>query len=198
MKIRKFTYGLLLALALPLTACRDEADSLMQPGTLPGETLTSQFDQIWQGINQNYVFWEIDPVDWDAVYTQYKPKIEELDKQDVVKTSDLKKLYEEAFGQLIDHHMLIKAVNIKAAPDDEQIVYVQPGFLEAGNREGFHEPIPVIGFQIIRQRMKEDGRITFGHEYVDEDPEASLSHLETCVIDNDILYLSFRAFNIIG
>ncbi len=198
MKIRKFTYGLLLTLALPLTACRDDADDLMQPGALQGETLTSQFDQIWQGINQNYVFWEIDPVDWDAVYAQYKPKIEELDKQDVVKTSDLKKLYEEAFGQLIDYHMLIKAVNIKAAPDDEQIMYVQPGFLEAGNREGFHEPIPVIGFQIIRQRMKEDGRITFWHEYVDEDPEASLSHLETCVIDNDILYLSFRAFNIIG
>lgn len=31
MKIRKFTYGLLLALALPLTACRDDADDLMQP-----------------------------------------------------------------------------------------------------------------------------------------------------------------------
>lgn len=34
MKIRKFTYGLLLALALPLTACRDDADDLMQPEAL--------------------------------------------------------------------------------------------------------------------------------------------------------------------
>lgn len=195
MKTSKIIYGVLLALTLSLTACRDEADNLMQPGALPGETLTSQFEQIWQGINQNYVFWETDPVDWDAVYTQYKPKVEELEKQKVVKTSDLKRLYEEAFGQLIDHHMLIKAANVKAAPDDEQIVYVHPGFLASAKREGFHEAIPIIGFQIIRKKMKEDGRITFAHEYVNE--EATPRHLETCVIDNDILYLGFRAFNII-
>ena len=32
---------------------------------------TEQFDAIWHGINQNYVFWEADPTDWDAVYSQY-------------------------------------------------------------------------------------------------------------------------------
>lgn len=195
--MNKIIYGILLAMPIFLMGCRDEADNLIQPGTMIGETLTSQFEQIWQGISQNYVFWEIDPVDWDKVYTQYRPQIEKLDKQDVVKTSDLTKLYEEAFGQLIDHHMLIKVANIKAAPDDEQIAYVHPGFLASSNREGFHESIPVIGFQVTRQKMKENGRITFAREFVDENPEASLSHMETCVIDNDILYFSFRAFNII-
>lgn len=198
MKLNKISYGLLLVLPLWLTACRDEVDNLMQPGVLPGETLTSQFEQIWQGINQNYVFWEIDPTDWDAVYTQYKPQIEKLDKQDVVATADLQKLYEEAFGKLIDQHMMIKAVNVKAAPDDQQIVYVIPRLIASEQRKDFHESISVKEFQVIRQKMKEDGRITFSHEYVDENPEASLSHMETCVIDNDILYLSFRAFNIIG
>ena len=196
--MNRIIHGLLLAITLPLTACRDDADNLMQPGILPGVTLTSQFEQIWQGINQNYVFWEIDPTDWDAVYTQYKPMIEKLDEQDVVATSDLQKLYEEAFGKLIDHHMVIVAVNLKAAPDDEQRVVVHPGILEAGNRKGFHEPIPAKGFQVVRQKMKEDGRVTFAREFVDNAPEASLSHFETCVIDNDILYLSFREFNIIG
>lgn len=189
---------LLVALAISLTACRDEVEDLLQPGTLPGETLTSQFEQIWNGINQNYVFWEIDPVDWDVVYTQYKPKIEELDKQEVVKTADLMKLYEEAFGKLIDQHMVIKGVNVKAAPDDEQIWYVIPRLLAAANREGFHTSIPTIGFQVVRQKMQDNNRVTFAKEFVDDDPNASLSHMETCVIDNDILYLSFRSFNLIG
>lgn len=49
-----FTIATLLAL---LTACRDEADDVLQPGVLPaGKSLTEQFDAIWHGINQNYVF----------------------------------------------------------------------------------------------------------------------------------------------
>lgn len=195
--MNKIIYGILLALPIFLTGSRDEADNLIQPGTMIGETLTSQFEQIWQGINQNYVFWDIDPVDWDEVYTQYKPQIEKLDEQDVVATADLQKLYEEAFGRLIDHHMVITAVNVKADKEDEQCVVIHPGFLASANREGFHEPIPTIGFQIIRQKMKDDGRISFAREFVDENPDASISHMETCVIDKDILYFSFRAFNII-
>lgn len=195
--MNKIIYGILLALPIFLTGCRDEADNLIQPGTMIGETLTSQFEQIWQGISQNYVFWEIDSVDWDEIYTKYKPQIEKLDKQDVVATEDLKKLYEEAFGSLIDQHMVIVAVNVKADKEDEQRVVIIPRMLAAAKREGFHESIPTEGFQVIRQKMINDGRITFGSQFVDENPDASISHMETCVIDNDILYFSFRAFNII-
>ena len=64
-KINIWILATLLAL---LTACRDEADDVIQPGMLEGKnSLTEQFDIIWNGINQNYVFWEIDPTDWDAV-----------------------------------------------------------------------------------------------------------------------------------
>lgn len=90
---------------------------MIQPGMFEGgNSLTEQFDIIWNGINQNYVFWEIDPTDWDAVYTQYRPRFEELYKKDTVPTADLQKLYEEVCGTLIDHHMNIKVKNLKPAP----------------------------------------------------------------------------------
>ena len=88
-------FAIVTLLAL-LTACRDEVDDVIQPGALTADkSLTEQFDAIWHGINQNYVFWEADPTDWDAVYSQYRPRFVELDKQEAVPTADLQKLYEE-------------------------------------------------------------------------------------------------------
>ena len=96
-------FAIVTLLAL-LTACRDEVDDVIQPGALTADkSLTEQFDAIWHGINQNYVFWEADPTDWDAVYSQYRPRFVELDKQEAVPTADLQKLYEEICGSFIDH-----------------------------------------------------------------------------------------------
>ena len=187
-KINIWILATLLAL---LTACRDEADDVIQPGILEGkDTLTEQFDIIWSGINQNYVFWEIDPTDWDAVYTQYRPRFEELDKKDTVPTADLQKLYEEVCGTLIDHHMNIRLKNLKPAPGDQtDIVSVHPGAMEVLQREDFFLDIPREGFQVYRDKLKAAGRITNDYEFVNNNPEANFDHLFTYVIDNDILYL---------
>lgn len=195
-KVNIWILATLLAL---LTACRDEADDVIQPGILEGKnTLTEQFDIIWSGINQNYVFWEVDPTDWDAVYTQYRPRFEELDKKDTVPTADLQKLYEEVCGTLIDHHMGIKVKNLKPAPGDQtNIVAVRPGVMEVSKREDFQPEIPRKGFQVYRDKLKAAGRITNDYEFVSSNPNADLDHLFTYVIDNDILYLRFSSFAII-
>lgn len=191
-----FTIATLLAL---LTACRDEADDVLQPGVLPaGKSLTEQFDAIWHGINQNYVFWEADPTDWDAVYSKYRPRFVELDKDDTVPTADLQKLYDEICGSLIDHHMAVLLRNVKAVPEEtEQLVLVQPGNMEVMKREDYQEYIPRKGFQVYRDKLKEAGRITNDYEFVSSPPNPDFDHMFTYVIDNDILYLRFSSFQII-
>lgn len=195
-KVNIWILATLLAL---LTACRDEAEDVIQPGILKGTgSLTEQFDIIWNGINQNYVFWEIDPTDWDAVYTKYRPRFEELDKKDTVPTADLQKLYEEVCGTLIDHHMEVKLRNLKSAPGDEtNVVAVYPGGMEVKKREDFQVRIPRKGFQVYRDKLKEAGRITHDYEFVSENPQPDFDHMFTYVIDNDILYLRFSNFQII-
>lgn len=192
-----FTIATLLAL---LTACRDEADDVLQPGVLPaGKSLTEQFDAIWHGINQNYVFWEADPTDWDAVYSKYRPRFVELDKDDTVPTADLQKLYDEICGTLIDHHMRIDLKNVKASPNDSmQVVTVRPGVMEVSQREDFQMRIPREGFQVYRDKLKEAGRITNDYEFISENPRPNFDHMFTYVIDNDILYLRFSSFWIIN
>jgi hypothetical protein len=36
------------------------------------------FKGYWTGMNRNYLFWETDPTDWDAIYDEYKPKFDAL------------------------------------------------------------------------------------------------------------------------
>ena len=186
-------FAIVTLLAL-LTACRDEVDDVIQPGALTADkSLTEQFDAIWHGINQNYVFWEADPTDWDAVYSQYRPRFVELDKQEAVPTADLQKLYEEICGSFIDHHMLVQLRNVKAGPEEtEQLFYVQSGAMEVKKREDYQEYIPREGFQVYRDKLKKEGRITHDREFVDNNPNPDLDHMFTYVIDNDILYLKIQ------
>lgn len=199
MMMKKLNVWLLAGVFVLLASCRDEADDLIQAGKQSGKaSLTEQFDVIWNGINQNYVFWEIDPTDWDAVYTQYRPRFVELDKQDVVPTADLQKLYEEICGPLIDHHMEVKLKNLKASPDDvAKYVYVFPGTIEVIEREDYQPWIPRQGFQVYRDKLKTEGRITHDYEFIDDSANPTMDHMFTYVIDNDILYLRFSRFAII-
>lgn len=181
------------------TSCRDEADDVILPGSYPEEyTFTSQFEAIWHGINHNYVFWEIDPTDWDETYTRYRPVFEELDKQETVSTADLESLYEEICGPLIDHHMGIKVLNLKAGPDEERkFAFIHPGSLEVNRREDAHPRVSCGTYRECRDKMKEAGRISHDREFVDEDSQMNLEYMFTYVIDGDILYLKPSSFYVI-
>jgi hypothetical protein len=39
------------------------------------------FESYWKGIDENYMFWDIETVDWNNMYKTYKPRFEALDQQ---------------------------------------------------------------------------------------------------------------------
>ena len=94
--MRHLKYMLLLFVALLTSACRDEAPELMNPNERQLLNTPSQvFESFWHGMNNSYVFWDIDPTDWDKVYDDYLPRFRELDKLETVKTETLQELYDE-------------------------------------------------------------------------------------------------------
>lgn len=196
-----FKICLSIGLITAFTSCRDNGDDLIDPNKYPQSitSLTGQFEAVWNGINQNYVFWEIDPVNWDDVYTKYHPRFEELDMQETVNTEDLQKLYEEICGQLIDNHMAVRLINLKA-PDEEtnQIVAVNPGYLKLNKRENQNAGISFQDLQACRDKMKQSGRITHDIEYFNAQPGSDLQHMLTYVIDKEILYLRPSSFYVIA
>ena len=62
--MRHLKYILLLFVALLTSACRDEAPELMNPNERQLLNTPSQvFESFWHGMNNSYVFWDIDPTD---------------------------------------------------------------------------------------------------------------------------------------
>lgn len=61
---------------MALTGCRKEMPQMQNPRTEVYITNWTQlFESFWNGMNYNYVFWDIDPTDWDAVYDEYHPPV---------------------------------------------------------------------------------------------------------------------------
>lgn len=72
-------------------------------------TLAGQFDYIWTGLNNSYVFWYADATDWDTVREHYMPEFEALDelgnKGVEVKDGIIDSLLTEIAAPLRDRHL---------------------------------------------------------------------------------------------
>ena len=81
-KSLKFSLAGIVVLLLILlsTSCRKEVPH-ERLTSYKGKSYTEVFDAFWNGMNSNYVFWDIETVDWDNMYKTYKPRFEYLDQQ---------------------------------------------------------------------------------------------------------------------
>ncbi len=77
---------LLLVLSLSLSSCRP-FNEVSFSGKI--ETWADVFSSYWHKMNTNYVFWDIEDINWDDIYDQYMPKFEALGLiEDENKSSD--------------------------------------------------------------------------------------------------------------
>lgn len=133
--------------ALLSTACRQEADYhpyIGESGKLAYNTYAEQFEYIWKCMSTGYVFWDVDNTDWDAVYRDYLPKFQKLDRivesGGTVPTATLAQLYDKMMGGMKDHHMLVRVQNLFPAADEpSRFAYVQPGNTEVCSRNYYIE-----------------------------------------------------------
>ncbi len=110
----KKTIIIMLAGIMLLAACRKEDEELLNPNVRYNvSTYEQQFDVIWHGIDNSYVFWERDTIDWDAKYKEYKPQFAALDKMKEVPDSIFTDLWLGVVGHLLDHHFYIRVLNFR-------------------------------------------------------------------------------------
>jgi len=88
MRINKYLGGIrnisrfgiaLLLMVIFTTSCRKEVERERLTGYY-GKSYTEVFEAFWNGMNTNYVFWDIETVNWDNMYKTYKPRFEYLDQ----------------------------------------------------------------------------------------------------------------------
>ena len=115
--------GLLLMAAV---SCRKESDVLLSYDhadalafNAADTSFAAKFQVIWNGMNQHYSIWDYEAeqgLDWDAVYEEYYPKFEALDrrgKNATVTDEELKELLSGCLGPLHDGHFHFDVKNHK-------------------------------------------------------------------------------------
>lgn len=112
LKTMKTLYKILLfcgVTVLLFSSCRKEFDDdFVNPNIRKCKNYTQQFEAVWQGMDQGYVFWGRDTVDWDARYEQYRSVFEEFDsrpKNKPVTEWEYASAYSGLFEGLLDHHL---------------------------------------------------------------------------------------------
>lgn len=87
---KRFLITLLLALLL-LFSCN--FNEVKEPSASNDGTWKGLFNAYWQGMNQNYVFWDLDSPgkEWDAIHSAYEGRFEALGSVDETDTATVKK-----------------------------------------------------------------------------------------------------------
>ncbi|MDR3283797.1 MAG: hypothetical protein LBS97_01300 [Treponema sp.] len=106
----KITQYALILVALCCFSCRDVVN-LERPedysnagASTVAVTWSSVFESYWTGMNNNYLFWNIDPTDWDGVYNSYKPKFAALDVTKNVDFLTAYRYFQNITKDLVDGH----------------------------------------------------------------------------------------------
>ena len=120
MKNKIMILGAMLLLVL-VTSCREESDALQNYAFNDGlafekarKSFAGKFKVLWKALDQNYGIWDYERsqgVDWDAVYDEFLPKYEALDKRDDVTDEELRKLLEATLAPLHDGHFAAQMEN---------------------------------------------------------------------------------------
>ena len=134
MTLHRYLILTLLLAALSLSACRKESGELVNPNNVVCTTYVQQFETIWHGLDNGYVFWGRDTTDWDAAYATLHPLFEEFDANGGASNREFQSAYETLLRPLRDHHLTVQVRNLKAGGT----AWVQPGSMEVSQRPGYH------------------------------------------------------------
>lgn len=171
----------LLLLLFLLAGCKKDISNPVsnQPPTTFGQV----FDDFWNDMNVNYVYWDIDTTSWDAVYQRYKPLFGGLRFGD---TADLRTsvgYFRKITDGLIDHHFSITF--------DDPVLrdsMIQPSYDQWRKNPDFHLSWSYLGSDI----MLLDSGYVFGSDYTSV-PGSTLTAVAG-TIHGDILFFTCNQF----
>lgn len=178
--------------ATSLSGCRKDIPTTIDPRQQIITNWSDAFQGFWDGMNYNYVFWSVDPTNWDDIYAKYKPQFAGLELNSPTDNAKAIELFKELSSTLIDHHMdiTIKSEYMKEA------VTIDPSMNEIIKRTYYHDRYDKELLYQVAQQNQARGRISnLVHEQQRLNPESERSiDMLSYLIDGDIAYMTFNTF----
>lgn len=100
---------LLLLIAVLFTSCSGDFNPKLPYEYSDDGTWEGIFSGFWHGMNENYVFWDVDKTDWDNVYRTYLPLFKDLGKyeNDDEKNEKAARYFYDIVTGLSDGHLSV-------------------------------------------------------------------------------------------
>lgn len=183
----RIAFGILTTATI--SSCRKELPQINQPERYISWNFSEVFEAYWNGMNNNYVFWDIDPTNWDDVYKKYKPLFAKMNIND---STDVRKSYtyfKEMTSQLVDSHYILK-IEHDYVKDSAAIIPAdlrhskQPGYHYGISNDFFYDTIPL--------KYLDTGYVKGSVEL----PGKGRLFAIAGKIKNNILYLHFNQFGL--
>lgn len=182
MKGRHIIFSLLLLFA---QSCKKNDIFLIPPGRDP-QSFNEIFEAFWNGMNMNYVYWDIDTTKWNLIYNRYKPLFNRLNLTD---EADLKKsvqYFREMTAGLIDAHYVVR-FKLPALSDS----IINPAASRKIQEITFHNPVSY--FSIVEKKLDPD--YVKGFDYTNNQGHGPLFAISG-KINKRILYFGFNEFSL--
>lgn len=143
-----------MAIVASLTSCRKESEvsGIVNPNNRICKTFSQQFDAVWNGMSQGYMFWGRDTVDWDQRYEQFKPVFEAFDARPAsnpVTPSEYNAAYQGLFQGLLDHHLYGKFT----VPKGQYEAIVSPGMNDYYHPDSYADMERREELRVLQQRL---------------------------------------------
>ncbi|HVI46904.1 MAG TPA: S41 family peptidase [Chitinophaga sp.] len=190
--LKKYIIALVALSAVIISSCRKEIPQLNRPEDYVAANFNEVFDAYWTGMNNNYVFWDIDTTDWDRVYKTYKPLFAKLNLYD---EKDVRKSYtyfKEMTAGLVDSHYDLSFRDQDLMNDSGSI---SPAFERKVKSPDYHPSIRNVSLYHFYD--------TIPRKYLDPTWKRGFTNLPNDqvigvagTINQNILYFYFSGFNL--
>lgn len=128
---------LLLLIAVLFTSCSGDFKQKMPYEYSDDGTWEGIFLGFWHGMNENYVFWDVDKTDWDNVYRTYLPLFKDLGKyeNDEEKNEKAARYFFDIVKGLSDGHLSV-TLNLEDDIQGIKAFNISPGVIRLAKRNG--------------------------------------------------------------
>jgi hypothetical protein len=99
--------GLVILITVTFPTCTKSVSTVNQYNDSTITSFSQVFEKFWKGINTNYVYWDIDTTNWDALYIKYKPLFEQLDINNKTDIQRSITYFRQMTHTLVDGHFQI-------------------------------------------------------------------------------------------
>lgn len=125
----------LLFLVWWITSCKKDINSPYRAAYNTPSNFSQAFDEFWDQMNTNYIFWDIDTTNWDAVYSIYKPAFSKLDLQNKSDVEKSVQYLRQIIDGLVDSHLKISFTDTLVIDSN-----ISPSFDRKIRSPAFHNP----------------------------------------------------------